>query len=174
MMPMTAWYPGESRKVRAVCLVEACRRALAMGAAAGALIFALLAGPGAAAKVPQVEITPDADLRFGSILVFGSGARVVSPSGSVTDLGLHSVASGDTGPAAFTISYDRGNESRRAIDLEIELVFAQPSAQVLGGVSGRLSAFETDLPGAPASCRARPSASSCPIVRRVSVRAASG
>lgn len=99
------------------------------------------------AKPPAVRVQTEADLRFGSFMLFGSGARSVSASGIVTDQAIVPVEGTSPGPGRFTILYDRGNESRRPLDVTLELTFVAPAMYRQAGVEARLSAFETDLPG---------------------------
>lgn len=135
-------HAGTARRAAAMA------RAISARAAVGVLVAMIAGIPAASAKVPTLLVSSDADLRFGRFLAFGNASRAVSASGSIIDQGVYPVAAGDTGPAAFTVSYDRGNESNRPLNLEIEIVLSQPGTQVIGGVSGHLSAFVTDLPGA--------------------------
>lgn len=116
---------------------------------------ALLA-PNANSAPRQIVITPDSDLRFGRFLVFGSGARVVSASGATTNYSVFPVPGDLTGPARFTVTYDRGNNSRKARDIEIDIVISNPTPATVGGVSGRVSALQTDLPGVGAILPGQP------------------
>lgn len=100
------------------------------------------------ANQPQVRITPESELRFGTFMVFGTGSRTVTAMGNVTDVSLVALEGSRAGPARFTVSYDRGNQSRNILDIELELVISQPARVRMGGVEGQLSNFETDLPGA--------------------------
>ncbi len=120
------------------------RAALIIGAAA---TLATAAGP-AQAKEPEVRLSADSDLHFGTFMVFGQGARTVSASGAVTDVGIVALEARAPAPARFTISYDRGNESNHVLDLVFELVMSAPPPVRLGGVEARLYGYETDLPGA--------------------------
>lgn len=99
------------------------------------------------AKEPQVRIVAESDLRFGTFMVFGSGSRTVSANGMVTDSSLVALEGNPTGPARFSLSYDRGNQSKHVIDIEVELVVSPGSTVQQQGVRGSLSAFQTDLPG---------------------------
>ncbi|MWV26591.1 DUF4402 domain-containing protein [Aurantiacibacter rhizosphaerae] len=99
----------------------------------------------AAAKTPEVIVNAQSDLRFGTFMVFGSGSRNVSYTGNVTDVSLVALEGNPTGPARFTVSYDRGNESKHVLDIELEMVISTPPRVRDGGVEGQLSAFETDL-----------------------------
>ena len=114
-----------------------------------ACLAASLALPvsGVGAKPPEVRVQTEADLRFGSFMVFGSGARSVSVAGAVTDQAIVAVEGTTPGPGRFTIQYDRGNESRQPLDVTLELTFVAPALYRQAGVEARLSAFETDLPG---------------------------
>lgn len=100
------------------------------------------------AKTPDVQVRPDSELRFGSFMIFGSGSRTVSPSGVVTDASIAPLDGTNPAPARFTISYDRGNESKHVLDIELQLVIFAPGLVRNGGIDAVLSKFETDLPGA--------------------------
>lgn len=99
------------------------------------------------AKEPQVVITPESELRFGAFMVFGSGSRTVSAMGNVTDVALVPMEGSAVRPARFTLSYDRGNESRHVLDIELELIMSPPTRVRVRGVEAQLSGYETDLPG---------------------------
>ncbi len=88
------------------------------------------------------------DLSFGSIVVFGSGSRTVTASGSVIDSGLVPWGPQGGSPALFTVSYDRGNEGRRTLDLQIELVLSNVPPISMNGVSASVAGFDSSLPGA--------------------------
>ncbi len=112
------------------------------------LVLALLAAVSPAAADPaRTTVTADVRLDFGKMVVVDNGSRRISASGMVTDSGVLSVSGNSTRPAQFTVSYDRGNESRRPLDITVEVVLSAPGTVTSGGVSGKLSAFETDLPG---------------------------
>jgi len=100
----------------------------------------------AGAKVPQLSVTPLSDLRFGGLVAFGNGSRTVTATGSVLDSGILPGLSGDIGPALFMVAYDRGNESKRTLNLRIEVVLSEPPALDASGISARVSGFDTDLP----------------------------
>lgn len=108
----------------------------------------LPAHPGAAlAKVPSVTVSADQPLRFGTLLIPFAGSRSVSPNGSVTDLGLYAVGNDPVGPAQFTITYDRGNESRRLIDITVQVFLSANQVIKVGGVEGLVSDLVSDIPG---------------------------
>ncbi len=113
-------------------------------------LFAVSLGMSAPAKADQaqIRITSDANLRFGTFAVADRGYRIVSPAGAVQSSGVFSTASGDTAPARFTISYDRGNNSRRNLTLQIQLVMSAAPVITQQGIIARLSVYQTDLPGA--------------------------
>ncbi len=113
-----------------------------------ALAWAVLSWAGAAAAdPPSVSVTHIAELRFGSFLVFGSGSRLVGPSGQIIDSQIYPTPAEPAGPAQFTVSYDRGNESRRPLRIVIELALSAAPPVVLGGINAALSNFTSDLPG---------------------------
>ncbi|ABC64119.1 hypothetical protein ELI_10135 [Erythrobacter litoralis HTCC2594] len=101
----------------------------------------------ASADPSTLRILPVSELRFGSFAVPSTGSVTVGPTGSVTRSGVFSITSGDTSPARFILRYDRGNNSRRTLDLRIQLTIAAPGSVVLGGITARLSNLQTDLPG---------------------------
>ncbi len=107
-----------------------------------------IGAPAATAAPRQLSIVSDSDLRFGAFAVMDDGYRIVSPTGAVQSAGLFSITAGDTAPARFTIVYDRGNNSRRRLDLRIQLVLSATPNVSRGGVSARLSSYRSDLPGA--------------------------
>ena len=117
-----------------------------MGAICTCLCLCL--GPARAAPA-QLSIVPQSDLRFGSFAVMGSGYRIVSPSGAVQDSGIFSTTTSGTGPAQFALVYDRANNSRRTLNLQIQLTFLPPQTVQVGGVTANLSAYQSDIPGAP-------------------------
>ncbi len=125
---------------RAAASLRACVLA---AAATGVLCMATPA----TAKRAELRVEAQAELRFGSFAVFDQGYRSVGPNGSVQESGIFSVARGDTGPARFTVSYDRGNNGRKELDLEIELVFATPAPFLDTGLKAQLGQYRTDLPG---------------------------
>lgn len=116
-------------------------------AAAGLLLLASTSQQ-VQAKVPEVRISADSELTFGTFMIFGSGSRTVGTTGTVRDNGVVALEGTRPAPARFTISYDRGNENNHVLDIELELVISAPPLVRQGGVEARLSAYETDLPGA--------------------------
>ncbi len=121
-----------------------------------ALAFNMLMPGTANAARPEVRITPDSELRFGTFMVFGSGSRTVSALGNVTDVSIVPLEGDPVRPARFTVSYDRGNESRHVLDIELELFITPPASVRVQGVDARLSAFETDLPGSQSITAGQP------------------
>ncbi|MGB7408592.1 MAG: DUF4402 domain-containing protein, partial [Pontixanthobacter sp.] len=109
-----------------------------------------LCAPPAHAARPQLRIVSEGELRFGSFAVMDSGYRIVGPNGGVQSSGIFSITSGDTGPARFTIQYDRGNNGRRRLNLRIQLVLSATPVVTEKGIVARLSSYRTDLPGAGA------------------------
>jgi len=107
----------------------------------------LFASPAAIANQSALRIISNSELRFGTFAVPTRGFREVSASGAVTSAGVFVLSDTGTGPARFTVEYDRGNNGRRRMDLEIELVMSAPPAFGSGGLTARLSRYQTDLPG---------------------------
>lgn len=99
---------------------------------------------------PDLRVISANDLRFGSFAVIGRGYRIVRPSGDVESVGLFSTGGGDTGPARFTVQYDRGNNGRRRLNLKVDLVFSSAPVVTEEGVVARLTSYRTDLPNYPA------------------------
>lgn len=94
-----------------------------------------------------MQIIPQSELSFGTFAVPTRGFREVSASGAVTSSGIFALSDTGTGPARFTVQYDRGNNGRRRLDLVIELVFSAAPVFNNGGVVAQLSRYQTDLPG---------------------------
>lgn len=110
-----------------------------------ALVVALSLAP--AAQADSFSIQRTADLRFGRFAVFASGWRSVGASGAVSGSGIMAVAGSSTGPAQFTLRYDRGSTSTRPITVAAQVMLIAPGQLIKDGVVARLSAFESDLPG---------------------------
>ena len=122
------------------------RRATARALCVAALVLGV--GPAPAIAVPPtISIINSVLLRFGTFAVPSSGYREVSPSGGVTSSGIFALGNGGTGPATFTVQYDRGNNSKRRLDIVVDLVFSTPPAFSQAGLNARLSRYQTDLPG---------------------------
>ena len=150
-----------------------------------ALSLLLPAGP-AATAVPALSVTPDAALRFGTFVVPSSGSRTVSASGAVINEAIFPVASAPVGPSQFTVSYDRGNQESKPITVTFQVILSSVSPVTQTGVSGRLSRFDSDLPGAAvlvpgrvvtytiANCTTRICAKTFRIGARIDVTRSSG
>jgi hypothetical protein len=125
-------------------------RAIVRGLKALALASCtLLAAPQAAlADIPTAFVTPELDLRFGTMAVFGSGTRIVTPSGGVSDSGILSATGDSPGPARFTVGYDRGNEGNKALAVVFVITFGTVPPVTQGGVSATVTDLTSDLPGA--------------------------
>ena len=110
----------------------------------------------ALAKPASIDIVPQKQLRFGSFGVMSSGSRVVSPSGAVTSVGIVPVQGSVTGPAEFTIVYDRGNESKRSLSLVIEVTLLPAPPMNQRGLVATVSDYTTDLANAPTLAPGQP------------------
>lgn len=100
----------------------------------------------ARADPARVTITSNAPLRFGNLMVPATGIRTISAQGTITDSGLFAIGGSPVGPAQFSVVYDRGNASGRAINIQIQIIFSGLQQVTAGGVVGRLSQLDTDLP----------------------------
>ena len=111
-------------------------------------VVALLATamPSGAAQ-PTLSIRSDADLRYGSFVIFSNGSRTVSATGAITDMGVVPAGREPSGPATFTVQYDRGNNGKKLLDLVIEVQLLSVPPVAASGITASLHSFETDLPG---------------------------
>ena len=121
------------------------RSARAMCAVFG-LAGTLLSAPTAQAAAPSISVRADQQLRFGVFFTDTAGSRTVSSTGAISGTSIVPIGASSTGPAQFTITYDRGNNANRAYELQVQLVVTGVTLRV-GGVTGVLSSFSTDLPG---------------------------
>ncbi len=115
------------------------------------LAAALFAPLSPARGAPEsLSVSADTPLRFGAFVVISSGSRTVSASGTVTNVAIFPIASAPVGPAQFTVTYDRGNNSQRPLNIVFDVMLGQVSPVSQSGVTGVLSAFGSDLAGAAA------------------------
>lgn len=130
--------------------IRAMKLAVALPCAlATYLLLATLFSSAAVAKPQEVRVRSQAELSFGTFMVFGSGSRSVSAAGTVTDSSIVALEGSQPRPAHFTINYDRGNESRQVLDITVELVMLAPANMRFDGIDARLSSLETSLPDYP-------------------------
>lgn len=108
------------------------------------------------AKPAEVRVTVESEMHFGTFMIFGSGRRTLGVNGTVIDNSIIALEGTRPSPAQFTVSYDRGNESRHVLDIEIELYITAPDSVQINGVTGRLSALETNIPGASRPAEGQP------------------
>lgn len=121
-------------------------------ARACAVIGPALATPQTALAAPaSVEAIAESDLEFGTFAVPSSGWRALSPAGDLRDSGILAFPGARIGPARFSIVFDRGNESRREIDVLVQVMIIAPATVTTGNVTASLSGIVTDLPDAGAS-----------------------
>lgn len=109
--------------------------------------LAVLGPASSISRTPDIAIVSESDLNFGRFMVFGSGWRTVATSGAVRDLSIVPLEGARTSPARFTLSYDRGNESKHVLDVDIEVVISSPPPVRINGLQGQLTDLETDLSG---------------------------
>lgn len=107
----------------------------------------MLAPPAAVAEPAAVRIISNSDLNFGSFAVPTSGFREISATGAVTSSGIFALSDTGTAPARFTVQYDRGNNGRQRLNLVINVTFSAPPGFAQGGLTARLSRYQTNLPG---------------------------
>ena len=129
-------------------LPKSCRRcAMVLGALlVSAGVNSVVLPDPAAAKPRTIQITEQRNLRFGKIAVPQYGERVVGTDGSVRDIGILSAGSADTGPASFLVTYDRGNESKRVLTIEIQLGISTGQFST-AGIQANLRNLTSDIPG---------------------------
>ena len=119
------------------------RRRILRGAV---LCLAGMATPGTAAA-DSISVMAEQDLRFGTLVVPFSGTRTVGVNGSIDDSRVMSLGGAPAGPARFTITYDRESGSNRPLNILVQVYINGGQSLSDGGVTGRLSRLETDLPG---------------------------
>lgn len=112
------------------------------------LALGFSSGPVAAQAKAEVRVVSERDLRFGRFALADRGYREITPSGQVLDSAIFPVPGGSSGPAQFTLSYDRGNNGQQRLNLRLQLVFGPAPVTTVNGVVARLTAYQTDLPGA--------------------------
>ncbi len=113
-------------------------------------LTAILALPPTSHAQPRsgdLRVQTDGELKFGTFMVFGSGARRVSPSGAIFDQSIVALEGTKAQPGRFTVEYERKGANTRALTVTVELVISAPDRIRQDGVDARLSQFETDLPG---------------------------
>jgi hypothetical protein len=135
-------------RTRPLSAIRAKARIMAGILAASCGVTALCLPSAAVADGPSVQITAQSDLRFGTFLVFGTGARTVSAAGTVTNFALVPVEGDAPAPARFTVAYDRGNQNTQPLDVELDVMIATSPPIRVGGIDARLSALDSTLPGA--------------------------
>jgi Domain of unknown function (DUF4402) len=110
-------------------------------------LVSLLLTPAASCAPASLTITQDIPLRFGTLVVFGSGSRTVRANGDSSNDGVYLVGLGRGGPAQFTVTYDRGDEPLREINVTYMIVLGSAGPISQSGMSGSLSSFDSDLAG---------------------------
>lgn len=126
----------------------AARRRTAARALASVLLVSSLATPlPVLADTAGVTVISEQPLRFGTLVVPSTGSRTITANGSVSDSGILAIGGTAYGPAQFTITYDRQSDSTRPINILMQVFLAGSQTVKQGAVTGRLSNFDTDLPG---------------------------
>ena len=95
----------------------------------------------------DLRLRTNGELKFGTFMVFGSGARSVSASGTVVDQSIVALEGTKAQPGQFTVEYERKGANTKALTVTVELVISAPVQIRQDGIDARLSQIETDLPG---------------------------
>lgn len=120
-----------------------------LASAASLFVALVLSGPAIAQpRPPSSYVDVEFDLRFGTIVVFGSGSRTITPSGVVTDSGLVPGTGDAPGPAQFSVGYERSNNAKNPINVTMQIAVGTIPSVSQGGVSGTVTNLTSDLPGA--------------------------
>lgn len=107
---------------------------------------ALVAPQGKAhADTPSLTVSAQRPLNFGTLVVPSSGSRTLGPDGSISDAGVIAIGGEQASPAEFAITYDRGSENNRSINITVQVFLPGGQMTSTGGVQGRLSLLDTDL-----------------------------
>jgi hypothetical protein len=96
----------------------------------------------------SLTISQDMPLRFGSIVVFGHGSRSVSANGETGNDQIYPVGINTSGPARFTVTYDRGSDPLREVSVTYLIMLGGVAPVNQSGLTGTLSRFDSDLPEA--------------------------
>ena len=120
---------------------------LALGANAPKPSPAFPPPPASSLAASAITVRAEQQLRFGTMVVIDNGARTVHASGEVTNDNVLPMGYAGVGPAQFTITYDRGTEDHRPINVEVRIALAALPPVTQGAITGGLSDFDTDLPG---------------------------
>jgi hypothetical protein len=117
---------------------------------AGVAAALLLAPPLAQAATPASFVAiAEQPLRFGTLVVSGSGSRTVGPDGSTTNNAVFPLGDSASGPAEFTMTYTRASGDSHFYQLLIQVTLPSTSTVNVNSVQGNLASFTTDLPGLP-------------------------
>ncbi len=73
---------------------------------------------------------------------------------------------GATGPAQFTLTYDRGNNGQVRLNIQLQLILLPAPVVTQQGVVARLTGYQTDLPGAARVAAGQPVLVSLPDCRQ--------
>lgn len=107
---------------------------------------ALVAAQGKAHADPaSLTVVAQRPLNFGTLMVPSSGSRTLGSDGSISDSGVIAISGEQASPAEFAITYDRGSENNRSINIMVQVFLSGGQTTSTDGVEGRLSLFDTDL-----------------------------
>lgn len=128
----------------AVCQTRAPKRYASLSCA---IAFSAIAWTAVAQAAPaSLSVKTERDLEFGTFAVATAGWRSVSPAGEVRDNGILAFPGSAIGPARYSIIFDRGNESKRSLDVLVQVMIIAPRSFAERGVSASLSNLASDLP----------------------------
>lgn len=97
-------------------------------------------------RIGDLEVVQQERLRFGSMVVPAQGRRTVTATGSVIDEDvLPSVWPDQAGPGRFTVTYDRGNNGRQALDIEVLVMLPVALDYGTVGLRARLTNIVSDV-----------------------------
>lgn len=149
--------PGNKKLALHFCLLELALHMKWLREISGISVLGLTLSfavhyPAAADTLPVVgdlALTEVSPIRFGSMIVLETGRRTVTPAGSVMDEAVLSAPGAVPGPAQFTISYDRGNNGRQQLDLDLLVLLPGELRMESGTLSAKLQSIRADIPTSP-------------------------
>ncbi|WP_018075615.1 DUF4402 domain-containing protein [Novosphingobium nitrogenifigens] len=114
-----------------------------------ALLGTLAIATPASATPGSLSLLSNQPLRFGTIVTVDGGSRTVGADGSTINSNVFPLGDRTSGPAQFTLVYNRPGNDKRAYQLTFAINLPSVPNVRAAGVQGTLSGFTTDLPGIP-------------------------
>jgi hypothetical protein len=109
----------------------------------------LVADQADAATPASFTATALQPLTFGTLVTASGGSRIVGPDGSTSSSGVFPLGDSTSAPAEFTLVYTRASGTLISVLVTFQFSLPAPPTVNIPGISGKLSAFTTDLPGVP-------------------------